>query len=166
MLTKKQTPCKRKRKEDEKEVELQECKDQLLRLRAEFENYKKHLDREYNEKVKNSNADLIKNLLPVLDTFEIAINEIKKKDTQTAEGIELIYREIFKILEKNGLKKIESIGKKFDPYYHEIVMQELSDKEDGTIIEEFQKGYMLNDKVIRHSKVKISKQLSGGAQNG
>ncbi len=160
--TDKQPDTAQKKQPDEKEKELKECKDQLLRLRAEFENYKKQLDRQYSESIKNANASLIKELLPVIDTFEIALNEIKKKDAQTAHGIELIYNNFMKILEKDGLKPIECIGKKFDPYCHEVMMHEQSDKDEGTITEEFQKGYILNGKILRHSKVKISKSKSGG----
>ncbi|MEM2917940.1 MAG: nucleotide exchange factor GrpE [Candidatus Altiarchaeota archaeon] len=149
---------KSKEKTDEKNLEekLKECEDQLLRLRAEFENYKKQLDTQYMENVKNANASLIKEILPVIDEFEIAIEDIRKKDEKTAEGIELIYKKMMKILEQNGLKAIDSVGKKFDPYYHEVLMNENSEKEDGIILEEFQKGYLFNGKVIRHSKVKIS----------
>lgn len=164
MLTKKikEGGISLKKQRDEKDKELHECKDQLLRLRAEFENYKKQLDRQYCENIKSANASLINDLLPVLDTFEIAINEIKKKDTTTAHGVELIYRDMMKILEQRGLKSFECIGKKLDPYFHEVMIQEHSDKEDGTVLEELQRGYMLNGKVIRHSKVKISKSQSGG----
>lgn len=162
----------KEREDTEKNLEekIREYEDQLLRLRAEFENYKKQLDMQYIENVKNANASLIKEILPVIDEFEIAIADIKKKDEKTAEGIELLYKKMMKILEQNGLKAIDAIGKKFDPYYHEVLMNENSDKEEGTILEEFQKGYLFNGKVIRHSKVKISshieKDKKGGNENG
>jgi len=134
---------------------LTECKDQLLRNQAEFENYRKQLDREKEQFMKTANENLIKDLLEILDTMEIAINNIK--DRETADGIKSIYKKFMKILEDHGLKRIDAIGKKFDPYYHEAFMQEESDKPEGTVLEEFQAGYMLNFKVIRHSKVKVSK---------
>ncbi|HIE34180.1 MAG TPA: nucleotide exchange factor GrpE [Candidatus Altiarchaeales archaeon] len=134
---------------------LTECKDQLLRNQAEFENYRKQLDREKEQFMKTANENLIKDLLEIIDTMEIAINNIK--DKETAEGVGNIYKKFMKILEYHGLKKIDAIGKKFDPYYHEAFMQEKSNKPEGTVLEEFQPGYMLNFKVIRHSKVKISK---------
>jgi molecular chaperone GrpE len=145
----------------EKERLLSECKDQLLRLQAEFENYKKQLDKEKEEFMLNANESLIKDLLIVLDDFERAIKEIKKHrggDKKLIDGFELIYKNFFKILEQRGLKRIDALGKKFDPYYHEALLQAHSEEEEGTILEEFQKGYLLNNKVIRHSKVKISKK--------
>ena len=147
-----------------KDKEIDEYKERLLRLQADFENYRKHLEREKEEFTKNANESLIRDLLNVLDNIEIAIKEIKKKDKEIAKGIELIYKDFLKILEKRGLKEIISVGKRFDPYYHEVMMQEFSDKEEGIILEEFQKGYTLNGKVIRHSKVKISKgkKIDGG----
>ena len=98
---------------------------------------------------------IITKLLPILDNFELAIQHKDNKE-EFVKGIELIYAELNEILHQNGLKVIETEGKKFDPCFHEALMSEKSDKEEGTILEEFQKGYMINDKVLRHSKVKIS----------
>lgn len=145
------------KKIQEKDKLLQGHEEQILRLKAEFENYKKQLDREKENFTRNANESLIRELLSILDNFEIAIKEIEKKDKEIAQGVNLIYNNFLKILEARGLKVILAIGKKFDPYYHEALMQEESaDKEEGTILEEFQKGYSLNGKVIRHSKVKVS----------
>lgn len=141
------------------EAELKEKEEDILRLRADFENYRKQLDREKEEFAKIANERLITQLLDVVDNFERAISTIN--DKETAEGIEMVYKQFYRILEENGLKKIEALGKRFDPYYHEVLMQEKSDKEDGTIIEEFQPGYILKEKVIRHSKVKIAKNIKG-----
>ena len=151
---------KRKTKKDEIERlknELNECKEKLLRLQADSENYRKQLDREKEEFARMANEKLITQLLDVVDNFERAIPTIK--DEETMKGIKMVYRQFYKILEENGLKKIDALGKKFDPYYHEVLMREESDKEDGTIIEEFQPGYMLKEKVIRHSKVKVAKNI-------
>jgi len=89
-----------------------------------------------------------------LDDFERSLTSMKNKED--LKGLELIYKNFLKILKTFGLKKIEAVGKKFDPYYHEVLLKEKSDKEEGIILEEFQSGYLLNGKVIRHSKVKIS----------
>ncbi|MDP3765101.1 MAG: nucleotide exchange factor GrpE, partial [Nanoarchaeota archaeon] len=74
------------------------------------------------------------------------------------KGIEMIYAQLFSTLESEGLKPIEASGKKFDPYLHDVMLKQKSDKEDGIVLEELQRGYMLNDKVLRHSKVKISEK--------
>lgn len=129
----------------------------MIRLQAEFENYQKRIDREKNDFIKYSNEKLILELLDIVDDFERAIPSLKEKNMDT-KGIEMIYSNLTKILEKEGLRKIDCVGKKFDPYYHEVILQEEAEKEDGTITEELQKGYMLNSKVLRHSKVKISKK--------
>ena len=100
---------------------------------------------------------MIKNILPILDSFEVALKN-KTVGTEFAKGIEMIYAQLFSMLENSGLKRIDAEGKQFDPYLHEALMQEESDKEDGLVIEEFQKGYFLNGNILRHSKVKISKK--------
>ena len=127
---------------------------QLKYLQADFENYKKSVEKEKRELVKLANEKLIKELLTIIDDFERAIDSVK--DKEELRGVELIYKNILKILEGHGLKKIECLGKKFDPYYHEVVLKANSDKEDGTIIDELQKGYLLHSKVLRYAKVKVS----------
>jgi len=130
--------------------------EQYKYLKADFENYKKMTERDKIEIIKNANERLATDLLPIVDDMENAINKIK--DEKIKKGIVIIHDNLLKILENNGVKQMETIGKKFDPYYHEVLIKEESDKEDGIIIEEIQKGYVLNNKVIRHSKVKISKK--------
>lgn len=121
----------------------------LQRLQAEFENYQKRIETEKESFQKFANEDLIIELLNVLDNFELSLKHCKDK------GIGIIYSQLKSILEKNGLKEISAKGK-FDPKLHEVLVQEKG-KEDDVIIEELQKGYILNDKVIKPSKVKISK---------
>ena len=140
---------------DEKEKKIEELTDTLKRLQAEFENYKKRIDKEKTEFIKYSNADVIEKMLPVLDSFEIALKSTTDKE-KFVEGIKMIYAQLHSVLEAEGLRPIKAAGEKFDPYKHEVLMKEESDKPEETILEEFQKGYMLNDKVLRHSKVKIS----------
>ncbi|HEX55091.1 MAG: nucleotide exchange factor GrpE [Candidatus Altiarchaeales archaeon] len=142
--------------------DLEEQNDRILRLQAEFDNYRKYVEKEKERFREIANESLIKDLLDVIDSFELAIKDVASRDKEIATGIEMIYRKFMDVLEKHGLKRIDAVGKKFDPYYHEVFMQEESDEPDGTIIEEFQPGYMLNFKVIRHSKVKVSKQKNKG----
>ena len=125
--------------------------ERLQRLQAEFENFRKRTEKERLEILRNANEDLIIKLLGVLDNFELALKNINDK------GVSMIYSELYSILEKEGLKTIETEGK-FDPKKHEALIQEAGE-EDEKILEEIQKGYTLNDKVIRASKVKISKLM-------
>jgi molecular chaperone GrpE len=127
---------------------------QLQRLQAEFENYKKRVDLENNKWLKSANKDLIKQLLPVLDNFQLAFQN--KDSKEFVKGMELTYSNFYSILEENGLKKIECKGK-FDPYKHEVLLTEESEKEQDTILEELQSGYELNDSILRSAKVKIAK---------
>ena len=140
---------------EEKQKSIEELTDTLKRLQAEFENYKKRIDKEKVEFVKYAHADIVANMLPVLDSFEIALKNTSDKE-KFVEGIKIIYAQLHSMLEAEGLKPIKAVGEKFDPYKHEVLMKQESDKPEDTILEEFQKGYMLNDKVLRHSKVKVS----------
>lgn len=140
---------------EEKTQKIEELTDTLKRLQAEFENFKKRTEKEKAEFMGYANAGIIANLLPVIDTFEIAFKNTNDKD-KFIEGMKMVYAQLHTLLEAEGLKPIRALGEKFDPYKHEVLLKEQSEKPEDTILEEFQKGYMLNDKVIRHSKVKIS----------
>ena len=140
----------------EKDV-IAELTDILQRTQAEFENYKKRVDKEKQEFVKYSKAELIQKLLPIIDTFEIALKN-NKDNEKFVKGMDMVYAQLISLLHSEGLKPIDSLGKKFDPYLHEAMLKEKSEKDEGTVLEELQKGYMLNDKVLRHSKVKVSEK--------
>ncbi|MBU0471542.1 MAG: nucleotide exchange factor GrpE [Nanoarchaeota archaeon] len=143
--------------------EAKELKESLQRLQAEFENYKKRIEKEAAEFKNYAETDIIKSLLPTLDNFELAL----KNNTNAkgfAKGIELIYAQLYQMLEDKGLKIIQCEGCKFDPYKHEALLTEESDKEENIVLEELQKGYMYNDKVIRHTKVKVSKKKTNGGK--
>jgi len=140
----------------EETKKIQEYIDHLQRLQAEFDNYRKRTEQEKQLIIKQANQEIIQKFLAVLDSFELAF-KTQKEDNEFTKGMKLIFSEIYSTLEKEGLKKIECLGKKFDPNFHEVMLQEESDKEEGIVLEELQKGYMLNDRVIRFSKIKISK---------
>ena len=131
---------------------LQEYIERLQRLQAEFENFQKRTDKEKKENSSNANANLISQLIKVLDNFELSLKHNKD------EGIKLIYDELMEILEKQGLTIIDTSGK-FNPKIHEVLMQE-DGEEEGKILEVLQKGYMLNNKLLRASKVKIGKLIT------
>ena len=145
-----------KKQLDEKEKKLNDMIELVQRIQADFINYKRRALEENQKVCELALEDFITKLLPLLDNFELALKHIENKD-ECIKGIELIYAQLIDMLEKEGLQKIEANGKKFDPYVHEALMTEKSDKEEGTVIEEFQKGYKLRNKVLRHSKVKIAK---------
>ena len=139
---------------DNRDKKIEDLTETLKRLQAEFENYKKRIEKDRIEYSRYASAGLMAKLLPVLDTFEIAIKNSSDKD-QFIEGMKMIYGMLHTTLESEGLAPVETKGKKFDPYKHEVLMKEPSEYPDDTILEEFQKGYMLHDRVLRHSKVKI-----------
>lgn len=139
------------------EQKIKELIGLVQRVQAEFENYKKRVERDQSDFVKTASKDLIINLLPVLDNFELALKNLDKEN-QIVKGFELVFRELMDILQKQGLKVIEAEGL-FNPYFHEALMQEESDKEDNTILEVFQKGYMLGGKLIRSTKVKVGRKI-------
>ena len=153
----------KKEKKSDKEI-ITELTDTLQRLQAEFENYKKQIEKEKGEFVKYSKADLIQKLLPLLDTFEIALKNTSDKE-KFVKGIEMVYAQLFSTLECEGLKPIEALGKKFDPYLHEVMLKRKCDGDDGVVLEELQKGYTLNGKVLRHTKVKVSEKAEEKGKN-
>jgi len=135
---------------------IKELTDSLKHLQAEFENYKKRIDKENENFIKYSSQNLIIKLLPIIDSFESALKNHQDKN-KFLEGMNLVFSQFYSTLEKEGLKQINPMNEKFDPYKHEVMMHEKSDKPDNTITEVLQKGYILNDKIIRHAKVKIIK---------
>jgi molecular chaperone GrpE len=145
-----------------KTEEAEDYINQLRYLKADFENYKKRITREKEEYIKHATEKLILNLLEVVDNLERAIEAGKTGDgskENLLEGVELTYRQLMKVFEKEGVECIKTEGEIFDPTLHECVMTENSKKlEEDTIIQELTKGYTMNSKVIRHSKVKISKR--------
>ena len=156
-MSKKERKSGHKKREKETETSREkELIETLQRLQAEFENYRKRIEKEKAVMCSMAKADFIKKLLPVIDSFELALKNKEKKE-DFIKGMDLVFSELMSVLKKEGLKYIEAEGKKFDPFLHEALLTEKSDKEDGTIIEELQKGYIFNDVVLRHSKVKVAK---------
>lgn len=136
--------------------------DKIARLQADFENTRKRLEKEKQEFVKFANEGIILELLNVLDDLERAIELAQSQHQDLAaflKGVEMILVHLYGMLKEYGLKPIEAEGKLFDPNYHEALMQvENKELPEHTIVEELQKGYLLNDRVIRTAKVKVSKK--------
>jgi len=134
-----------------------ELTNSLQHLQAEFENYKKRIEKEKESLINYAYQNLIIKLLPTVDSFESALKNHQDKH-KFIEGMKLVFSQFYSALEKEGLKQINPLNEKFDPYKHEVMMHEKNNKPDNTIVEVLQKGYILNDKVIRHAKVKIAKR--------
>ncbi|GBD94092.1 heat shock protein GrpE [bacterium BMS3Abin05] len=142
------------------EKERDAVKEQLLRLAAEFENYKKITSRNIENRVKTANEDLLLNLLPILDDLERSLEAGKKsrRFKTLYEGIELIYNNFKTLLEKYGVEPIESVGQPFNVDVHEaLLMVENDEYPSNVVLQEHQKGYRLKGKVIRHAKVVVTK---------
>jgi molecular chaperone GrpE len=133
--------------------------DRLLRKTAEFDNYRKRVDRERREQAEMASADVLRALLPVVDDFERALQAGSGSDVDTyRKGIELIHRKLVDLLHKHGVRPIDAVGKRFDPHVHEAVAHEDSPgRNDGEIIEEYQRGYTLGDRLLRPAMVKVAK---------
>jgi molecular chaperone GrpE len=162
----KSTPTKKRPNKHLSEIkklkkEKEELREQLLRKVAEFDNYKKRTERDFLIRIQNANERLITDLLPVLDDMERSIEHTQQHGNEVdslIEGSELIYKKLLAILEKEGLESLPSVGEDFDPDKHDALMQaESKDYETGKIINEHQKGYLLNGRVIRHSQVIVAK---------
>jgi molecular chaperone GrpE len=143
------------------EAEAKAKHDQLLRLAAEFENYKKRLARETEDFRKYANEALLRELLTVVDNLERAINSVSDSSDSSAcvlEGVRMTLQEILKILEKFGVKPVESMGKPFDPVFHQAILQEeTTTQPENTVLKEMQRGYLIHDRLLRPAMVVVSK---------
>jgi molecular chaperone GrpE len=156
-----------KKKLEEKEKETKDHYDRLLRVAADFDNYKKRAAKEKEEWVKFANEDLIKALLPFIDNLERAVNHAGNVEDAGVliEGVRLTLQQLLQVLGKFGLSSFESRGKTFDPAVHEAILVVPTDEhQPNQVVDEFQKGYLLNDRLIRPASVSVSKPLEKGAQ--
>jgi len=144
-----------------KTAEAEENYDRLLRVSAEFENYKKRTAREMADFKKFANQSLLRELLPIIDNLELAIKAAAEvpdgKDACLLDGVELTRKEILKVFENFHVEPIDALGKPFDPNYHEAVMREESDEHpENTVVNELQKGYLMHDRLLRPSMVVVA----------
>ncbi|KRG15536.1 nucleotide exchange factor GrpE [Lederbergia galactosidilytica] len=151
------------REEDSKikqlEAKLEEAENRYLRLYADFENSRRRARQELEASEKYKSQTLITELLPAIDNFEraLAIEPENEQSKALLNGVEMVYRSIIDALKKAGAEQIDAVGKQFDPNYHQAVMQTSEEQfESNEIVEEFQKGYILKDRVIRPSMVKVN----------
>ncbi len=143
--------------------ELAQQKEKYLRLYAEFENYKKISNKEKEEIINHANEKLIAELLPVIDNFELAIKHASNENEGWLDslktGLDNTLKEFLRVLEKFGLKQIETVGKPFNPeFHHAVATTETSEMEENMVVEELRKGYLYRDKILRASLVTVSKK--------
>lgn len=147
----------------EKANSADECKDRLLRLQADFENAKKRLEKDRIDFIKFANEGLIIELLGILDDLERSVEAASQKHEDYEaflKGVEMILAHVFDLLKKNRVEVIATKGKEFDPHFHEALLQvETNDIPDNQIVEELQKGYVMDGRVIRTAKVKVAKRI-------
>ena len=139
--------------------EKDELQDRLLRTAAEFDNYRKRIDRERRDQADAAKADAIEDLLPIIDNLERALQAPVGTDVEGyRKGVELVHQQMTDLLRRRGVKPIQSVGADFDPRVHEAVVHEVSaDHREGEVMEEFRRGYMLGERLLRPAMVKVAK---------
>ena len=149
----------RKNKKDKKDEKIEELTDRLTRQMAEFDNFRKRTEKEKSQMYEVGAKDIIEKILPVVDNFERGLDAVseEKKEDPFIQGMEKVYKQFMTVLESVEVKPIEALGNQFDPNFHNAVMH-VEDENFGEneVAEEFQKGYMYRDSVVRHSMVKVA----------
>lgn len=147
-------------------TESQKLKDQLLRSRAEFENFRKRAEREKSEYFRYALSEALRELISVLDNFERAISIEYGPVEDFRQGVEMIHKQLSEMLTRNGLETLDPLGQPFDPTYHEaIARDENSDAEPNTVTEVLQKGYVLHDRLLRPALVKVAAGRAPASQD-
>ena len=148
-----------KKKKDKKDEQIEDLTDQVKRQMAEFDNFRKRTEKEKSQMYEIGAKDIIEKILPVVDNFERGLDSIpeEEKGSPFAEGMEKIYKQLMTTLDSLGVKPIKAVGQEFNPDFHNAVMH-VEDEEFGenVVAEEFQKGYMYRESVVRHSMVKVA----------
>lgn len=149
----------KKNKKDKKDEKIEELTDKVIRQMAEFDNFRKRTEKEKSQMYEIGAKDIIDKILPVIDNFErgLAVVPEDKKEDSFVQGMEMIYKQLMTTLESAGVKVIEAVGQEFNPDFHNAVMH-VEDDEVGEniVVEEFQKGYMYRESVVRYSMVKVA----------
>jgi len=147
-----------KKELEEKKAAAEDYYNRLLRLQADFDNYRRRTAREREDFARYASTTLCEALLPVLDNFQLALGAKGQDPAKVVEGVEMIYRQLLDVLQKEGLTPVETQGQEFDPTKHEAAMQESTDQyPDNTVISELRRGYYLKDKLLRPAMVTVAK---------
>ena len=150
---------RRDRKADKQAEQIKELQDKYQRQIAEFDNFRKRTEKEKSQMYAMGAKDVLEKMLEVLDNFERGLEAVdeESKDDAFVQGMQMVYKQMLETLDKLGVKPIEAVGKPFDPDYHNAVMHEDNEEAgENEVVEEFQKGYLYHDDVIRHSMVKVA----------
>ncbi len=146
-----------KRKKDKKDEKIEEMTDQLKRQMAEFDNFRKRTEKEKSGMYAMGAKDVVEKILPIVDNFERGLATASDMSDPFTDGMNKVYKQLTQALEDMGVTAIEAVGKEFDPGLHNAVMHvEDEDADDNVVVEEFQKGYLYKDSVVRHSMVKVA----------
>ena len=149
----------KKNKKDKKDEQIADLTDKLTRQMAEFDNYRKRTEKEKSAMYEIGAKDIVEKILPVVDNFERGLQSVaeENKEDPFVQGMDKIYKQLMTTLEGIGVKPIEAVGQEFNPDFHNAVMH-IEDEEAGenVVVEEFQKGYMYRESVVRHSMVKVA----------
>lgn len=148
----------KKEKKDKKDIEIEELNDKYKRTMAEFDNFRKRTEKEKAQMYEVGAKEVIEKILPVIDNFERGLSSLNEEEKKSpfADGMDKIYKQLTKTLEEIGVKPIEAVGQEFNPDFHNAVMRgEDEELGENIISEEFQKGYLYHDTVVRHSMVKV-----------
>lgn len=151
---------KKKEKKDKKDEKMEELNDRLIRQMAEFDNFRKRSEREKSQMFEMGAKDMVEKILPVVDNMERGLATVSAEEMENnafAQGMEKVYKHFMTVLEQAGVKPIEAVGVEFNPDFHNAVMH-VEDETVGEniVVEEFQKGYMYRESVVRHSMVKVA----------
>lgn len=148
-----------KKKKDKKDTQIEELTDRVQRQMAEFDNFRKRTEKEKSAMFETGAKSVVEKILPTIDNFERGLTGLteEQKDDPFVQGMEKVYKQLLTTLEGIGVTPIDAKGKTFDPNFHNAVMHvEDEEYEENTVVEEFQKGYMYRDSVVRHSMVKVA----------
>jgi len=156
MPKKKKTVVKAKSKTNQFENQLKELKDKNISLLAEFDNYRKRVTRERIASEKYEGQKIINSILPIIDDIDRLLSIKEINELSVLDGVNLIKTKFLSVLKEYGVTSYDSLGEPFNPDFHEAIMMKKTKKKKNIIIEEFQKGYMYHDKVLRHAKVVVS----------
>ena len=137
---------------------IAELNERIVRLTADFDNFRKRAQREKDEARQFANQGLLEKLLPVLDNFEMALTAVKDADPSVRDGVQMILDQLLGVLKESGVEPVDAMGQPFDPNLHEALSQEeTSEVEEGTVVQQVQRGYKLNDRLVRPARVVVAK---------
>ena len=137
---------------------MAELNERIIRLTADFDNFRKRAQREKDEARQFANQGLLEKLLPVLDNFEMALTAVKDADPSVRDGVQMILDQLLGVLKESGVEPVDAMGQPFDPNLHEALSQEeTTEVEEGTVVQQVQRGYKLNDRLVRPARVVVAK---------